>query len=172
VFLQRCPRQCLRVAAPRRVRRSLPQLKSPNSAWHATVQETAACFRTWAQRSSPHTPALTRARRPRQTTALSRSCATLSLKKGDGQKNRRLVTFSFRFLSRFSERRCSCPGVCPNSVPKTRRLPTMQSIVVLAFNDEGGGLDGGRLHCFAVERFRVSVFVTYTCRRAVRWPRG
>ena len=33
-------------------------------------------------------------------------------------------------------------------------------------------MQGGRLHRIAVERFRVSVFVTYTCRRAVRWPRG
>ena len=38
--------------------------------------------------------------------------------------------------------------------------------------DRGDGSNGGRLHRFAVERFRVSVFVTYTCRRAVRWPRG
>ena len=37
---------------------------------------------------------------------------------------------------------------------------------------KGGGLTAGRLHRFAVERFRVSVFVTYTCRPAVRWPRG
>jgi hypothetical protein len=34
------------------------------------------------------------------------------------------------------------------------------------------GLDAGRLHDFATERFPVSVLVTYTCRGAVRWPRG
>jgi hypothetical protein len=42
----------------------------------------------------------------------------------------------------------------------------------MAFSVEGDGLSRGRLHRFAVERFRVSILVTYTCRCAVRWPRG
>ena len=59
-----------------------------------------------------------------------------------------------------------------DGVPKTSRTPTRQSPRVIAFSVEGDGLNGGRLHQFAVGRFRVSVLVTYTCRRAVRWPRG
>ena len=39
---------------------------------------------------------------------------------------------------------------------------------MVVFSVEGDGLYGGRLHGFAVERFRVSAFVTYTCRSTVQ----
>lgn len=77
----------------------------------------------------------------------------------------------------FSDRRREgrqrvCPEVCPNRVPKTSSTPTLQSTLVVVFSGKGDGLNAGRLHRFAVERFRVSGLVTYTCRRPVRWPRG
>jgi hypothetical protein len=50
--------------------------------------------------------------------------------------------------------------------------PTTQSTRVVTINAKGDGLAVGRLHRFAIERFRVSVIITYACRRAVRWPRG
>ena len=68
--------------------------------------------------------------------------------------------------------RLVCPVVCPNGVPKTSSMPTMQSALVVTFSVEGDGLNRDRLHHFAFERFRVSVYVTYTCRCAVRWLRG
>ena len=40
----------------------------------------------------------------------------------------------------------------------------MQSPLVIAFSLTGDGLDGGRLHRFALARFRVTIFVSYTCR--------
>jgi polyketide cyclase/dehydrase/lipid transport protein len=41
--------------------------------------------------------------------------------------------------------------VCPNRVPKARSMPTIQSTRVVAFSVTGDGLNGGRLHRFAVE---------------------
>jgi hypothetical protein len=79
-------------------------------------------------------------------------------REGDGQENRRLVAFSFRFLNRPSEKPADCAQECAQTrVPKTISLPTIQSTVVVAFSVEGCGLNGGRLDRFAVERFRVTV---------------
>jgi hypothetical protein len=65
-----------------------------------------------------------------------------------------------------------CPGMCPNTCAQNEWQATIQSPLVVAFSVKGDGLDGGRLHPFAFEWFRVSVAVTYTCRCAVRWPSG
>ena len=65
-----------------------------------------------------------------------------------------------------------CPKVCPTSVPKTSSALTIQSTLVVAVSVKGDGLIGGRLHRVAAERFRVSVFIPYTCRCAVRWLSG
>ncbi len=43
-------------------------------------------------------------------------------------------------------------------------MATIQRTLVVAFSVKGDGLNGDRLHGFAVERFSVSVFVTYTWR--------
>ncbi len=51
-------------------------------------------------------------------------------------------------------------------------VPTRQSTLRVAFSVKGDGLNVHHLHRFTVERFRVSVFSAYTCRPAVRWPRG
>jgi hypothetical protein len=40
----------------------------------------------------------------------------LSSKKGDGQENRRLVAFSFRFLNRPNEKRAGCAQQCAQTV--------------------------------------------------------
>ena len=64
------------------------------------------------------------------------------------------------------------PKHVPKQSDKRSSMPTMQNPRVVAFNVKGDGFCADRLHRFAVERFRVSVFVAYTCRCAVRWPRG
>ena len=43
---------------------------------------------------------------------------------------------------------------------------------VVAFSGKGDSLSGTRLRRFVTNHFRVSGCVSYTCRRAVRWPRG
>ena len=90
-----------------------------------------------------------------------------------GLKNRRLISFSFRFLNRPSEKRAVCAQKCAQTVvPKTTSTATIQSAPMVAFSVKGDGLNVVSVHRFSVERFRVSIFVSYTCRRAVRWPRG
>ena len=65
-----------------------------------------------------------------------------------------------------------CPLVCPNTWAQNEKQATLQNPLVVAFSVKGDGLDGGRLQRFAGERFRVSVFIPYTCRCAVRWLSG
>ena len=65
-----------------------------------------------------------------------------------------------------------CAPKCAQLVPRTSSMLTIQIPHVVAFNVKGDGLNGVALTAFAVEHFRVSVFVTYTCRCAVRWPSG
>ena len=48
---------------------------------------------------------------------------------------------------------------------------TSQDTCVVTFRAKAALL-ALRLHRLAIQGFRVSVIVTYTCRRAVRWPRG
>jgi hypothetical protein len=45
-----------------------------------------------------------------------RVCRRLSSKKGDGQKNRRLVAFFFRFLNRLNEKCGICAQECAQAV--------------------------------------------------------
>ena len=86
-----------------------------------------------------------------------------------GLKNRRLSSFSFRFLADEADERAVCAQrVCP----KEPHADAQKHSGCLHLALEGGGLNAGGLHHFAGERFRVSVFVTYTCKRTVRWPRG
>jgi hypothetical protein len=97
------------------------------------------------------------------------SCAhshgSLLVEEGDGQRNRRLLAFSFRFLNRLSEKRALCAQECaPHGCARTTSQPTTQNTRVVALNCKGDGLDARRLHRFAIERFRVSIVVTYTCR--------
>jgi hypothetical protein len=65
---------------------------------------------------------------------------------------------SFRFLIRPSEKRFLCAQECaPPSCARRSTQPTAQRTRVVTFNDKGDGLDAGRLHGFATERFPVSV---------------
>jgi len=96
-----------------------------------------------------------------------------SRREGDGQGNRRLVPFFLPFSEQTErEARRVCPEVCPDGVPTARSMPRIQGSLVVAISVNGDGLNGDRFDRLAVERFRVSIFVSYTCRCAVRWPRG
>jgi hypothetical protein len=75
----------------------------------------------------------------------------LDVEEGDGQRNRRLLAFSFRLLNRPTEKRAVCAQECaPHGCAQTSSQPTTQSIRVVTFNAEGDGLDAGRLHRFAM----------------------
>jgi hypothetical protein len=83
-----------------------------------------------------------------------RVCRRLSSKKGDGQRNRRLLAFSFRFLNRPSEKRTVCAQECaPQGCAQTNSEPTIQSTRAVIVNAKGDGLDAGRLHRFAIRAF-------------------
>ena len=76
----------------------------------------------------------------------------------------------------FSERAQREPASCVQDVPKhvspAEDQVTRQGPLVVAFNVKGDGLDGIALTGWMLERLGASRLVTYTCRRAVRWPRG
>ena len=77
---------------------------------------------------------------------------TALIEEGDGQKNRRLASFPLGFLNGASEKRAVCAQMCAQTgVPKTRSQLTIQNTLVVAFSVEGDGLNGDRLHRFAVE---------------------
>jgi hypothetical protein len=96
-----------------------------------------------------------------------------SLKKGDGQRNRRLPTFSFRFLDRTNGKSTKCAWNCAQpSVPINAVKSDEQPTPLVVLSGKGAGLEGSRSWCLAVENVRVSACVTYTSRRAVRWPSG
>ncbi len=85
------------------------------------------------------------------------------IEESDGQKNRRLSSFFFRFSDRPSEKRAVCAQKCAQTMgPKPSSTATIQSALLVAVSVKGDGLNADRLHRFAVERFRASVFVTYT----------
>ncbi len=97
-----------------------------------------------------------------------------SLKEATVKKTVALARFPSVFLN-CPERKTRrlCPRVCPEHVCPTRVVRrSIQSPLAIAFSVTGDGLDGGRLQHFALARFRVTIFVSYTCRRAVRWPSG
>jgi len=57
---------------------------------------------------------------PRELHQAARRLAALPSEKGDGQENRRLFAFSFRFLNRPSEKLAQCAQECAQTgVPKT-----------------------------------------------------
>lgn len=65
----------------------------------------------------------------------------LLLFRSDGQRNRRLASFSFRFLNAPTGKCGRCARNCAQSaVPKTRRAPTLQPTYVVALSGKGGGL--------------------------------
>jgi hypothetical protein len=110
--------------------------------------------------------------RPKCKWCTRRSTMLLS-EEGDGQRNRRLALFSFRFLNGLSEKRAKCAQECAQtSVPNMRSKRTIESARAVALSVKGGGLNAFSFTPCAIERFRVSACVRYTCRRAVRWPRG
>jgi hypothetical protein len=66
----------------------------------------------------------------------------LSDVEGDGQRNRRLTSFSFRFLNGLSGKRAECAQECAQtSVPKIRSKPTIESTRAVALSVKGGGLN-------------------------------
>ena len=68
---------------------------------------------------------------------------TALIEEGDGQENRRLVAFSFRFLNRPGKKRTVCAQKCTQTtVPKTTSMATIQSPPVVAFSVKGDGLNG------------------------------
>jgi hypothetical protein len=90
--------------------------------------------------------------RPKCKWCTRRSTMLLS-EEGDGQRNRRLASFSFRFLNGLSEKRAECAQECAHtSVPKMRSKPPIESTRVVALSVKGDGLNAGLLHAFAIER--------------------
>jgi len=88
----------------------------------------------------------------------TRQCRRLSSKKGDGQKNVALLVF-LPFSEQTSEKRAVCASSVPKRcAPKRVACNDTKALSWLHLASEGGGLDGGRLHRLAVERFRVSIF--------------
>jgi hypothetical protein len=96
-----------------------------------------------------------------------------SVREGGGQRNRRLGHFSFRLSNELRVQRADCAQNCAQSpVPQTSSEPRTQSPRVVALSAKGDGLHDGRLHALTIECVRVNACITYTCRCAVRWPRG
>jgi hypothetical protein len=92
---------------------------------------------------------------------------------GDGLRNRRLASFSLRLLNGTKDNGVNCARKCaPSAMLKPRCVRTMQTTREVAFSGKGNGLSGTRLRPLATNHFRVSGCVSYTCRRAVRWPSG
>ena len=90
-------------------------------------------------------------------------------REGDGQRNRLLPSFFFRFLNEPCGQRVTCARNCAHSVvPKTTNAVPIQLTRVVAVSDKGDGLSVIRLGSFVTNGFRVSGCVSYTCRCAVR----
>ena len=88
-------------------------------------------------------------------------------------KNRRLFSFSFRFLNRPSEKRAECAHLCAQTMcPKRVARRRYKAVLWLhlaskaTFSQEKSP---SPLRCRAVP---CKCLCTYTCRCAVRWPRG
>src|SRR6266542_5639599 len=85
----------------------------------------------------------------------------------------RSALISLHLLTVPSEKHAECAQNCAQTgVPKAGSKQTNKALVQLHLASKGDGLNVDRLHPFAIDRFRVSVSVRYTCRSAVRWPRG
>ena len=97
----------------------------------------------------------------------------VSSSRDGGQENRRLVALSFRLLNSSLEKRAECAQKCAqHGVHKTRWMLTVQTPLVVAFSVRRRRFLRGLPSSFRDCAFPVSVLLTYTCRRAVRWPRG
>ena len=107
-------------------------------------------------------------------TAVPMALAHSSLiEEGDGQRNRRLLAFSFRILNRPSEKRAVCAQECAQTAVRKQVVGRRhKALVSLHLTQKARVWTRVAFYRLAIERFRVSVIVTYTCRRAVRWPRG
>ena len=78
---------------------------------------------------------------------------------GDGSRNRRLGLFSLPFSVRPREKRTECTQKCAQKRVPTR-VVSRRYKALLWLSVKGHGLNAGRPHRFAVDRVRVSVFVT------------
>ena len=87
-------------------------------------------------------------------TVHGRKCATTLLAEGDGQRNRRLVAFSFRFLNRSIEKRAECAQECAQTrVPKRVARRRYKALLWLRLASKGDGLNEGSPSPLALRTF-------------------
>ncbi len=145
------------------------------SMWNAAAQETAACFRTCAQRSSLHTTATTFVSGRSATSpdgCIKRVLRALIEERRRSRKPSPCL--AFLPLSEPTERkRVVCAQKCAHAgVPKRLGCRRYQPLSWLYLASKTTVRTRVAFTASLSERFRVSVFVSYTCRCAVRWPRG
>jgi hypothetical protein len=115
-----------------------------------TRQETAACFRTCTQRSSPHTTATTFVSERSATSpddCISSACAGALIE----AMRRSRDPSPWRVFLPVSEQtdrktRRVCPGMCPNGVPETSGASHPGSVFLALFAQDIAGVEAHELH--------------------------